>query len=407
VDLTRPTPPPFDWAQDLFTVGVTGTNGKTSTVHLIAAALAATGDPVLTVGTVGYYLDGVDLQLPRTLSSFHRAFEGLVKRGGRYGAVEVTSKALKEGFAKRWRFDLAVFTNLSPDHYQTHGSWEHYLASKAQLFVHLAPGATAVLNASDPHSMFLDQAIPGDVQRLWYGSPSRGDPQIPPDLLAAEIEVGAGGTRVELAPSELADALGGQLHVNMVGDVFAENAMAAAAAAVRAGVEPELVVKGLGECPPVPGRFEVVHREPTVVVDYAHTPDALGRTLDTARACARGRVLLVFGAGGESSPDKRGPMGEIAGRKADRVFVTNDNPRREDPKQIADMLVSGIRKTSTSKPQIVFDRARAIEMAIGESEPEDIVVIAGKGHERGQHVGETVEPFSDRDEVLRVVGSDR
>ena len=405
MELTRPTPPPFAWAEDLLTVGVTGTNGKTSTVHLIAAALAAAGDPVLTVGTVGYFLDGQDLALPRTLSSFHQAFQGLKERGGRYGSVEVTSKALMEGFAKRWRFDHAVFTNLSPDHYQTHGSWEHYLASKAQLFVHLAPGATAVLNAADKHSMFLDQAIPPDVQRLWFASPTRGEAHVAPDLLATRVDVNADGTRVELADSELARALGGQLHVRMVGDVFAENAMAAAGAAVRAGIDPAAVAGALSSCPPVPGRFEVVHRDPTVVVDYAHSPDALSRTLDTAAVCAQGRVLLVFGAGGDSSPDKRGPMGEVAGNKADRVFVTNDNPRREDPKTIADMLVAGIRKATKDKPQIVFDRRRAIEMAIGEAGPADVVVIAGKGHERGQQIEDRVEPFSDREEVLRIVGA--
>ncbi|MEX1366968.1 MAG: Mur ligase family protein, partial [Nannocystaceae bacterium] len=221
----RPTPAPLEWADDLFTIGVTGTNGKTSTVHLMAAVLAATGEPALSVSTLGYQLDGRELSLHRSARGFLQAMAALHDAGGRLAAVECTSKALAEGYAKRWRFDLGVFTNLSPDHLTTHGSWEHYLASKAQLFTHLGPGRTAVLNAADPRSLILDQVIPADVQRRWFGWRGRGPLLHDAELEASAVEVDASGTEAILCPSPWAEMLGGRLRTRMVGSVFAENAL--------------------------------------------------------------------------------------------------------------------------------------------------------------------------------------
>jgi UDP-N-acetylmuramoyl-L-alanyl-D-glutamate--2,6-diaminopimelate ligase len=392
------------WARDFFTFGVTGTNGKTSTVHLLACVVAASGAHALNVSTLGYHLDGVRLPLPRSARGFVDALMQLRDVGGRWAAVECTSKSLAEGYAKRWRFDLGVFTNLSPDHLQTHGSWEHYLASKAQLFTHLGPGRTAVLNAADHHSLLLDRVIPADVERRWYGSPTRGALLHTADLAAASVTVDTEGTRVRLQPSPWAEALGGELRVRMVGEVFAENALAAATAGLAAGLAPEHVVDGLLRCPPVAGRFEVLASEPCVVIDYAHSPDALARTCDTARGLANGRVIVVFGAGGESTPSKRLPMGEAVGARADVAIVTNDNPRGEDPQAIADMLVEGLRAGGRAEIEILLDRRRAIERALELAEPGDVVVVAGKGHETGQEVGGTTVPFSDHDEVRRLTG---
>jgi UDP-N-acetylmuramoyl-L-alanyl-D-glutamate--2,6-diaminopimelate ligase len=210
------------------------------------------------------------------------------------------------------------------------------------------------------------------------------------------------GTRVRLRPSPWAEALGGELTVRMVGEVFAENALAAATAGLAAGLRPEHVVDGLARCPPVAGRFEVVARAPCVVVDYAHGPDALARTCDTARALATGRLLVVFGAGGESTPSKRGPMGEAVGARADVAIVTSDNPRREDPQAIADMLVEGLRSGGRAQVEVVLDRRQAIARALELATPRDVVVVAGKGHETGQEVGGEVLPFSDHDEVRRL-----
>lgn len=401
----RPTPAPVDWAEGLFTVGVTGTNGKTSTVHMIAAILGATGEPALSVSTVGYELSGERLSLPRSARGFLDAMHQLRRRGGRWAAVECTSKALAEGYARRWRFDLGVFTNLSPDHLATHGSWEHYLASKAQLFTQLGPGRSAVLNAADPRSLLLDQVIPTDVRRRWYGSTSRGELHHEAELVAEGVSVTAEGTELWLRPSPSADRLERRLRTRMVGKVFAENALAAATAGLAADASPEEIRDGLSRCPPVPGRFEVIERDPVVVLDYAHTSDALARTCDTARELAgEGRVLVVFGAGGGRAAADRIAMGEAVGSRADLAFVTNDNPRDEDPELIAGELVEGLRRGGRARVARQLDRRQAIEDAMLAARPDDVVVIAGKGHETGQTIRGQVVPFSDRDEVRRVVG---
>jgi UDP-N-acetylmuramoyl-L-alanyl-D-glutamate--2,6-diaminopimelate ligase len=394
----RPTQPPFGWAEPFFTIGTTGTNGKTSTTWMHAAILRAWGERVLCINTLGYFFDGEHLaDLPRSLAGYHEAFRRAAAAGVRYAAVELTSKALGEGYAKRWRFDLGVFTNLSPDHLKTHGTWEHYLASKAQLFVHLGPGRTAVLNAADEHAVLIDRALPPDILRRWFRAPNRGAALVPADLEAKSIEVSAAGTRIELEPSTLAEKLGSVLTLRMVGDVFAENALAAALAADTIGVAPDAIVRGLAACTAVPGRFEVMHADPIVAVDYAHSPDALERTCDAARKLARGRVIVVFGAGGESTPEKREPMGEAVGARADVAIVTNDNPRGEDPQRIADAVAAGVTRGGKAIVRVVLDRAVAIEQAIGDAKPGDVVVIAGKGHETGQLVGGVLLPFSDAD----------
>jgi UDP-N-acetylmuramoyl-L-alanyl-D-glutamate--2,6-diaminopimelate ligase len=334
-------------------------------------------------------------------------------RGCRHAVIEATSRGLAQGYARAWRFDLGVFTNLSPDHLTTHGSWEHYLAAKAQLFVHLGPGRTAVLNATDVHASFLDQAMPADVVRRYFAAPTlgpasgRGPKHHEADLEAASIEVTTAGTRVELMASPFAEQLGGVLRTRMVGHVFGENALAAALAGLAAGLPGDAVARGTAACEVVPGRFEIlVHgeRRPIVAVDYAHSPDALLHTCATARALAgaHGRVIVVFGAGGEASPDKRAPMGEVVGAAADLAIVTSDNPRNEDPQAIAEMLLAGLRRTQV-QIEVELDRARAIARAIEIATPDDVVVIAGKGHETGQVVRGRTLPFSDVDQVRQSV----
>ncbi len=401
---TRPVAPAGPWAADMFTVGVTGTNGKTSTTHMLAAAFAAAGHSTLRISTVGVDLDGQPLPRGKRFANFLATMQLAADRGCRHAVVEATSRGLAQGYARAWRFDLGVFTNLSPDHITTHGSWEHYLAAKAQLFVHLGPGCTAVLNATDVHAAFLDQAMPSDVVRHYFaGSEQRGPKHHEADLEAARIEVTPTGTRVELHASPLAEQLGGELHTRMVGTVFGENALAAALAGLAAGLPGEAVARGIAACPVVPGRFEIlVHgeRRPIVAVDYAHSPDALVHTCATARALATepGRVIVVFGAGGEASPEKRTPMGEVVGAGADLAIVTSDNPRNEDPQAIAEMLLVGLRRTRV-QIEVELDRGRAIARALELATPEDVVVIAGKGHETGQVVLGHTAPFSDIDQV--------
>lgn len=405
---TRPvTPAP--WAKDMFCFGVTGTNGKTSTTHLLAAAVAAAGHSTLRVGTVGVELDGEALPRGNSFQDFLATMRLGCERGCRHAVLEATSRALAQGYARAWRFDLGVFTNLSPDHLKTHGTWEHYLAAKAQLFVHLGPGQTAVLNAGDPFALFIDQAMPGDVVRRYFAAPSRGPKLHAADLEAARVEVSATGTHVELLASPYAEQLGGQLRTRMVGEVFGENALAAALAGLAAGLPGEAVARGIAACPVVPGRFEILDdggqaRRPVIAVDFAHSPDALTHTCATARelAGADGRVIIVFGAGGGASADKREPMGAVVGAGAQLAIVTNDNPRNEDPQVIADMLLVGLRR-GQARIIVELDRPRAIELALHEAGPSDVVVIAGKGHETGQVVRGRTLPFSDVDQVRRLL----
>ncbi len=399
----RPVPAALPQLESWCTVGITGTNGKSSTTALVAAALGADGHPVLSATTLAYRLGERELDRPGDW----QAFLDLAARAGRVGcrraAIELTSQVLGMGHARRWRIDVGVFTNLSEDHLSTHGSWEHYLGSKAQLFVHLGPGCRAVLNACDPACELLDQVIPADVERVWYGVPSRGDFLRTPALAAVEVECTAAGTRVHLRPSAMARELGGVLEVAMGGEVFAENALAAAAAALCAGISGTDVRTGIAAAKPLPGRFEIVARQPLVIVDYAHAPDALRRVCESARKLAAGgRLLVVFGAGGGTDPGKRAPMGAAVAAFADLAIVTDDNPRDEDPEAIAEGLLVGLRGGGA---QVLreLDRRAAIEQALAIATASDVVLIAGKGHERGQtRAGET-EPFSDREVVLELL----
>ncbi len=402
----RIVPAALPWAEAWRTIGVTGTNGKTSTTVLTAAAILAGGEHVFSSTTLDYCIDGVALAQPRNWPNFLAAAERCHALGGTRAVVEITSQALARGYAKRWRYDVGVFTNLSPDHFKTHGSWEHYLASKAQLFVHLPGHGAAVLNARDASVGMVDQVIAGEVRRLWFGVPSRGPALRREDLAAARVEVSPAGTRVILAGSRLAEELGGVIELRLIGEVFAENALAAACAAHAVGVPGPAIVRGLASCAGVPGRFELVSRAgPLVAVDYAHTPDALTRTCATARALAGGgRVIVVFGAGGDTDAGKRGPMGEAVGAAADVAVVTTDNPRHEDPRAIAGMLVAGIERGGRARVIVEAERGRAIALALAEAGPQDVVVVAGKGHETGQTIGDTTLPFSDHEALGRLLG---
>jgi len=402
----RIVPAALPWAESWRTIGVTGTNGKTSTTVLAAAVIQAAGLHVFSSTTLDYCVDGASLHMTRSWPSFLAAAEHCHRLGGEHAVVEITSQALARGYAKRWRYDVGVFTNLSPDHFKTHGSWEHYLASKAQLFVHLPAQGAAVLNARDPSATLIDGVTAAGVRRLWFGVPSRGPALRAEDLAARSVEVTLAGTRMILEPSPLAESLGGALELALVGEVFAENALAAACATHAVGIDPAAIRRGLAGCPGVPGRFELFARGgPVVAVDYAHTPDALVRTCATARALAgNGRVIVVFGAGGDTDAGKREPMGEAVGAAADLAIVTTDNPRHEDPRAIAAMLIAGIERGGRARVRVEEDRGRAIALALQEAGRADVVVIAGKGHERGQTVGDETVPFSDRDHLCLLLG---
>jgi len=414
------------------TVAVTGTNGKTTTTSMIESIVRAAGEPHARVTTLGAWVNGQQVGFGPTLEAFCRGIEEGAAQGLRTLALETTSRALAEGFAQRWPARVAVFTNLSRDHLDYHGDPERYLAAKAQLFMTLPPDGTAVLNACDPASALLEEVTPPGVRRLAHAVSLRSVPSecaaLPIALAARSVSVSRSGTVVELCEGELADAFGGAITLQVLGSVNAENALAAALATSALGYSGAAIRRGLAEFQGVPGRFQRVWSDPMVVVDYAHTPDALERTLALARELAMGsgaRVGCVFGCGGGSDPGKRPEMGLVAARLADDVWVTTDNPRHEDARVIAEAVLSGARTprdprregSGESDRSLVDrevrlesepDRRSAIERAIGIARRGrgDIVVIAGKGHETGQCIGDDVIPFDDA-EVARAACRER
>ncbi|MBK9264943.1 MAG: UDP-N-acetylmuramyl-tripeptide synthetase [Polyangiaceae bacterium] len=396
-------PPPPPWSHRLFTAGVTGTNGKTTTTSYLASALGCLHGPVLRITTVGSFLGQEKIDVADDYDGFVEAMKRALDVGAKMAVLECTSEALAVGFAKAWPISIGVFTNLTRDHLDSHGSAEHYLASKAQLFVHLPPGGAAVLNAYDPASALLAEVIPKSVRTLRYGLSSRssGPPVMDVDIAAERVIVGWDGTRVKLWPSSRLAGFDREMHLRAIGEVYAENALAALAAAMEAGISANDAVDAIEKTPAIPGRFEVIGAGPRAVVDYGHSPDALERTLATARSLCAGRLIVVFGAGGERDRGKREAMGRAA-RIADRIVLTSDNPRREDPALIA----AAIRRGVGDHPavSVVLDREKAIFDALGGADVDDVVVIAGRGPETEQVFASGARRLVDAEVARRALG---
>jgi len=374
-------PPPPTWSQNIVSAGVTGTNGKTTTTTYLAKTLETLHTPVLRVTTLGFYLGLEKLEVPADYEGFIEAHKRALAAGARRSVLECTSEALGAGFAKAWPISMGVFTNLTRDHLDSHGSAEHYLASKAQLFLHLPADGVAVLNAFDSASALLAEIIPRGVRIVTYGVPSRssGPPVLPLDLVPQQIHVDWNGTRVTLPADENGKTRAFQLAA--IGEMYVENALAALLAAREAGVSLEAAIGALEQTPPVPGRFEVFGTGPRGVVDYGHSPDALERTLRTARLLCKGKLTVVFGAGGGRDRGKRAGMGQAA-KIADEIILTSDNPRGEDPRTITEEIRRGI--GDHSSVSVILDRVAAIRRAFERADAEDVVVVAGRGPETEQ-----------------------
>ena len=379
----------------LRTVAVTGTNGKTSTTTFIGSVVAQRG-PAARVTTLGAWVDGARVAGSGT-HEFLGTVEGAVSAGVEILAVEMTSKALLGGLASRWPPEVAVFTNLTHDHLDLHESAEAYLAAKAQLFLALPLGGTAVLNTDDPACELLAEVVPSHARTVWYGSK-------PCDLQLVATQPHGAGQTLTLAPSDELRARGVPTSIALqVGGAFqAHNATAAALACATLGLDGAAIQAGLGAVGKIAGRFDTVHQRPCVIVDFAHTPDALRHVLTSARALLaskHARLHCVFGCGGDRDRSKRAPMGALVDELADVVWLTSDNPRSEDPAQIAVDVRGGSEGRAAWHQEL--KRAVAITRALQDASPDDVVVIAGKGHEATQEIAGTRHPFVDADEVRR------
>ncbi|MFO0662673.1 MAG: UDP-N-acetylmuramyl-tripeptide synthetase [Polyangiaceae bacterium] len=396
----QPPPPPPAWKSRLLSVGVTGTNGKTTTVTLVARLLSLVSAPVARATTVGAFLGDEPADVPHTHGGFVELMHRCLERGGQFVAAEMTSEALARGFAGAWPCEVAVFTNLSHDHMDAHGTPEHYLASKAQLFMHVPRGGTVVFNAADENSALLEEVVQKGV-RIWrYAVADRGDTS-QADLVATNLVIRADGTECTLHASPILGRVPEVLRIRGAGSIYVENALGALLGAMAAGVPADRAVEELANVPMPPGRFEIVRANPLVVVDFAHTPDGLLRTVAAARAVTPpdGKLWVVFGAGGNRDQKKRAPMGAAAST-ADYIVLTSDNPRNESPLAIADAIAAGIPEGASASVIRELDRKRAIETTIAAAGPNDVVLIAGRGHESEQTIGKEKIAFSDA-EVAR------
>jgi UDP-N-acetylmuramoyl-L-alanyl-D-glutamate--2,6-diaminopimelate ligase len=384
--------------------GVTGTNGKTTTVwilrHLLGAAL-----PTASLGTLGIVPpDGVILEGGETLTTpgpveLPKLLARLEEAGAAAVALEISSHALEQGRVEALRLDAAVFTNLTRDHLDYHGSLAAYRAAKRRLAALLRPAGTAVVNALDP----AWAGVEAEVRHCVRFAVVDGEAPVPGgvELVGRVLARTPLGTRFRL---ELPGASAGrEVLLPLLGAYNVENAVAAAGAALALGVAADDVARGLEVVPQVPGRLELVAAEPCpVLTDYAHTPDALANVLATLRQVVTGRVMVVFGAGGDRDRGKRPLMGRAAEAGADVVVVTSDNPRTEDPDAIIDDIVAGMERAPLREP----DRQRAIAAALALAAPGDVVLLAGKGHETYQVLGTEKVDFDERKVVAALLRSE-
>jgi len=393
----------FDRPGDaLWLAGVTGTNGKTTTAHLVGAALRHAGLAHARLGTTGNWL--VDHEETAGFTTpFPLELQALLARAREHGAshavMEVSSHALAQGRARPLRFSAVGLTSFSQDHLDFHATMEEYLAAKCRLTAeHLRPEGTAVAacdSCPEAAERFL-AAAPASALR-WRASQGRYPGA---ELRAEGIEHTPQGLRATVhtpaGPVALRSPLWGAFNL--------DNLMVALGLGLGLGVAPETMAEALGEATGAPGRLQRVTAPevpgPTVLVDYAHTPDAVARAIEAVRPACRGRLVVLLGCGGDRDPSKRPLMGRVAASGADRFWATSDNPRTEDPEAIVDMMLAGVPPELRARIQRRTDRASAIAEAIAEAHDDDVVLIAGKGHEDYQVLGTRKIHFDDREHAL-------
>ncbi|HMP89815.1 MAG TPA: UDP-N-acetylmuramoyl-L-alanyl-D-glutamate--2,6-diaminopimelate ligase [Kiritimatiellia bacterium] len=378
-------------SQRLELFGITGTNGKTTTSFMIRHILEMAGRASGLIGTVRYEIGPRVIPATRTTPEapdIHFMFDQMLRTGCESAVMEVSSHALDQKRVWGIAFDVGIFTNLSHDHLDYHGSMQSYFNTKCQLFRslgQLGKSATAVINMDDPWGMQIASINGLNARLLTYGEHPGAMVQ------ASNVELSSTGSRFDL------ESPWGSCPVslNMPGRHNISNALAAIAAAAVRNIPLSTIVAALADMPQVPGRLQMFKgaKDVNVYVDYAHTADALGRVLQTLREFTRGRVIVAFGCGGNRDKGKRPVMGAIASQYADHVILTNDNPRGEDPRVIIREIESGIRPGASYEVQP--DRELAIARAIACAKPGDTVLVAGKGHENYQEFSGAIMPFDD------------
>ncbi|HEX3855417.1 MAG TPA: UDP-N-acetylmuramoyl-L-alanyl-D-glutamate--2,6-diaminopimelate ligase [Polyangiaceae bacterium] len=380
-------------------VGITGTNGKTTTSWLVERALSGVGAKPARLGTVGFAFGGESVDSALTTpeaDDISRYAARTRDAGGTHFVMEVSSIALSLDRVRALHFKVAAFSNLTQDHLDFHASFAEYGETKARLFTDLSP-EVSVLNVDDSFGERLAKRTHGQVLRV----SKRTGADLYPKLVTVDAR-GIRGT-IHTPSGEVA------LESRLVGEHNLENLLLALGILQGLGVDLERAARALGDAPQVPGRLERCD-EPgddiLVLVDYAHTPDALERVLVAARSMTKERVLCVFGCGGDRDPQKRPRMGAAVGRLADYAWLTNDNPRSEEPSAIAKAVEVGLREMD-AKYEVELDRARAIELAVCKAQPGDVVLVAGKGHEPYQLIGDQTLPFDDRVEARRALSARR
>jgi UDP-N-acetylmuramoyl-L-alanyl-D-glutamate--2,6-diaminopimelate ligase len=366
-------------------IGITGTNGKTTTSYIIESILQAAGKAVGVIGTVSYRIGTATLPASHTTPDaleLHHLLAQMVEANLDYTVMEVSSHALDQERVWGCRFEAAVFTNLSRDHYDYHGTAEAYFAAKARLFQDL-PSVWHILNLDDAYGQRLLHM--SRARLLTYGL--EGEATCKPSA----VQHGLDGIRFTLSTTK------GQLEITspLVGRHNVYNLLAGIAVAIALDIDAGAITQGIAQLHRVPGRLERVDggQDFAVFVDYAHTPDALEQVLQLVRAETTGRLITVFGCGGDRDPGKRPLMGQVATRLSDYTIITSDNPRTEDPQRIIDEIITGVQ--STADYVALPDRQEAIAHAIAMAQPWDTVVIAGKGHEDYQILGQTRRHFDD------------
>jgi UDP-N-acetylmuramyl-tripeptide synthetase len=405
-------------ASELRLVGVTGTNGKTSTTYLVESILSAADLRVGLIGTVEIRYAGhrqASINTTPESLDLQRMLRAMCNEQVDAAVMEVSSHGLELGRVDGCRFQIAGFTNLTQDHLDFHGSMDAYFAAKARLFRdHLAPGARAVVNVDDPVSEKLCGIVRdagAELIRVGRGRGARAD------LRLASSEISLTGTRAILE-----DASGRfEVDLPLLGDFNLENLLVAAGIARALGIDGQTIAAGAAACRQVPGRMERViglgGAEPTVLVDYAHTPDAVDKVLRTVKPLCRGRLVAVFGCGGDRDRSKRPRMAEAVAATADVAIATSDNPRTEDPMAILTDVEAGLGALAQVPADELFaaqnhgrscyasivDRREAIRLAVTSASPEDTIVLAGKGHEDYQIIGREKFPFDDRIEARRAL----